>query len=106
MRFQINALAGHADSTDLTDLTDAQRTGPAYWLPDEVGVLEIPFDRDLTDDEVAAITDRLSAPTIEDAQAAVAAYLKIPDPSSQDNADQLRALTTLLLKLVPSSAPE
>jgi hypothetical protein len=57
VRFDLPTVARSVDDTDLSDLTTAARTGPAVWLED--GALEIPFDRDLTDTEVAAISNRL-----------------------------------------------
>jgi hypothetical protein len=100
MRFNIRTLAAHADSVDLSDLTNAHRTGPAFWDPDEAGVLEIPFDRDLTDAERDAITNRLSAPEPEDARAEVAAYLNLTSPSGKESENQIRALTRLVLELI------
>lgn len=42
--------------TDVSDLTDSQRTGPAYW---EDGALVLPFDVDPTPAEQALICRRL-----------------------------------------------
>lgn len=49
-------LARPAD-VDVSDLTDARRTGPARWL--DANTLEIPFDAEPTDIEREAITRRL-----------------------------------------------
>jgi hypothetical protein len=57
VRFALPTVARSVDDTDLSDLTTAARTGPAVWADD--GSLDIPFDRDLTDTEVAAISNRL-----------------------------------------------
>jgi hypothetical protein len=57
VRFDLATLARPVDDTDFSDLTTATRTGPAVWTED--GALDIPFDRDLTDTEVAAISNRL-----------------------------------------------
>lgn len=48
---------------DLSDLTGCRRAGEPYWDPDELNVLVIPFDREPTQTEQAAITQRLTTPT-------------------------------------------
>lgn len=53
----LTTTARTVDDVDLSDLTSAQRTGPAVW--DEDGLLRVPFDRDLTADEEALIRRRL-----------------------------------------------
>jgi hypothetical protein len=57
VRFELGTVARPVDDVDFSDLTTATRTGPAVWLED--GGLEIPFDQDLTDTEVAAVVNRL-----------------------------------------------
>lgn len=48
-----------ADTIDLTGLTAAQRTGEAYWHPDELDTLVMPLDREPTPAEAKAIRRRL-----------------------------------------------
>lgn len=47
------------DETDLSDLTASQRTGEAYWDPEQVDVLVIPLDPEPTPEEAEAIRRRL-----------------------------------------------
>lgn len=99
MLFALATVARSVDLTDFSDLTDAQRAGPAQWT---AGGLDIPFDRDLTDDEVTAITARLltTDSAEEEQRALIAAYLSNPAPTPEETVTQLRVLTALALKLM------
>lgn len=101
MRFDIGNVVRPVDQTDFSDLTTATRKGAATWQDD--GSLEIPFSRTLTDDEVAAITIRLSTADDEQEQARWAvqaalavneAYLALPSPKTSTQVEaQVDALT-------------
>lgn len=81
MRFELATLARPVDDTDFSDLTTAQRTGPATWTDD--GGLDIPFDRELTATEVAAISNRLLTPDAgkENIRWVLVQYLANPAPT-------------------------
>lgn len=87
------------DDVDLSDVTDAVRTGPAVWVD---GGLEVPFDRDLTPDEVTAIARRLMSvdATEEQQWIAVETYLDDPAPDLTAITAQVRVLTDLALRLL------
>src|SRR4051812_44333092 len=97
MRPEIAALARSADGVDFTSVTDAEQTGPAQWV--DVGVLEIPFDRDLTPAETDAVVLLLtSASTAEaDLRKTCTDYLALAAPTTAQNAAQIKALTRLAL---------
>lgn len=92
MRFEIRSVVRPVDDTDLSDLTTAKRLGPAAWASD--GVLEIPFDRPLTDAETAAIERRLTTRDGDEEQqrATLEAYLSLTSPTTAQTRDALRAL--------------
>jgi hypothetical protein len=81
VRFELGTVARPVDDVDFSDLTTATRTGPAVWLED--GGLEIPFDRDLTDAEVAAVVNRLLTPDAakEEIRRVLTGYLANPAPT-------------------------
>lgn len=109
MRAKVERLARPVDDTDLSDLTTARRTGPARWVPDEVNVLEIPFDRDLTATEQEAVLLRLTTPTqeaetqqqtLEEVAATLAAYLAAPSTSPAQDKAQIKALTRAVVAVI------
>jgi hypothetical protein len=95
----ITSVARDVDTTDLTDLTTAERTGPAVWV---AGGLEVPFNRDLTQDEVDAVVLRLT--TVDDGEeqlrGAVEAFLSVESPTVAEQRAQLKSLTHLVLRLL------
>lgn len=52
-------LARAVDETDLSDLTSARQTEPAYWAPEAVDMLVIPMEPEPTAAEAVAIRRRL-----------------------------------------------
>lgn len=99
MLLPITTVARPVDDVDLSDLTTAVRTGPAVWTDDG---LDIPFDRDLTPDEVAAVVLRLTTVDAADEQARVMLtdYLNNAAPSAEETDAQVRLLTALAVKLM------
>lgn len=103
MQIQIDNLRrGDVDTIDWSDLFDAQPTGPASWVVDQPGVLDIPFSRDLTADEVTLAQRRLESADVNEEQmlqhmddflAASDAFLANTSPSGADLAKQLRLVT-------------
>lgn len=87
------------DDVDLSDLTDAVRTGPAVWTD---GGLEVPFDRDLTPDEVTAVARRLMSTDATEEQQwnDVTTFLDNPTPDLAAITAQVRILTDLALRLL------
>lgn len=60
MRFEQIPLRREVDAVDLSDLTDAERSGPAYWDPEaDVATLVVPVDPSATAAEAKAIRRRL-----------------------------------------------
>lgn len=103
MRVRIDKLARPADDVDLSAVTGgAKRTGPARWDPNEPGVLILPFDRELTPAEEAAVVLRLQSPSDDEAtwRASAAAWLSVANPSVVQNTEHLRTLTRLMLNLL------
>lgn len=100
MKFEITSgLARPADEVDLSPATTATRNGPAAWAED--GRLEIPFDRDLSPEEVAAVTLLLTSPTNTEAALRDHAqrFLAIAQPTAADNTAMLKNLARLVLEL-------
>lgn len=99
MLLPITAVARDVDSTDLSDLTTAMRTGPAVWSN---GGLEIPFDRELTQSEVDAIALRLT--TSDSAEEAdhqkLVDYLAKTSPTAAEQRAHLKIVTRLLLRVL------
>lgn len=60
-----NGMLKRADA-DLSDLTASQRTGTAYWDPQQVDVLVIPLDPEPTPEEAEAIRRRLVTADADD----------------------------------------
>lgn len=96
MRFTVSSLAGDVQSMDFSDLTSAKVTGPASWVPGVFGVLEVPFDRDLTDREFTAVQARLMGDPGPDAWQALAAFEAMPAPTPADMAAQLKNIGQIL----------
>lgn len=90
-----------ADLTDLADLTGCERDGVAYWPPDELDVLVIPFVTDPTEVEQAAIRRRLvTADAAEEQRYAALLAMAPSSPFEQ------MWLDTELAKYQPRTAPE
>lgn len=113
MIFDNIAPARDVDSLDLSDLTTAQRTGPARWVGEDR--LEVPFDRDLTADEAEAVRVRITSEngtsdTENLRRAALAAfranrdYLAVASPTSAQVRDQVAALTRQMQALIRLAA--
>ena len=100
MIFDDIVLARSADDVDLSSVTTATRTGPAAWVAP--GSLEIPFSRALTDSEVAAVRQLLTAPTDAVAQwrAQVSDFLAIPSPTPAQTTAAFQNLVRLTLDLL------
>lgn len=100
MRLDISTVARSVDDTDFADLTTAKRTGSAVWVDD--GVLEIPFDRDLTPAEADAVALRLTTQDSAEEQLrkALEAYLQLTSPTAAQNAAVLKPLARLALRLL------
>ncbi|MCW3041181.1 MAG: hypothetical protein JWM31_3086 [Solirubrobacterales bacterium] len=81
-------------------MTTAVRTGPATWVAP--GVLEIPFNRDLTATEIAGVRQLLAAPTDAAAQwrQQVTDFLALTSPTPTQSADAIRSLSRLVLDLL------
>jgi len=96
MRIQIATLARPAD-VDLSDLTTANRVGPAHWVDDTT--LEIPFDRELTTAETAAIRNRLITPdaSMEQVRQLLADYIAKPTTTPADDAQALKLMARAVL---------
>lgn len=101
MLIPVTFVARSVDAVDFSDLTDAARTGPASWTDDG---LDIPFDRDLSDDEVAAIGRRLMSTdaTEEQQWTAVVQYLSNTAPDLAALTAQVDVLTQLAIRLLNS----
>ena len=103
MILEVATLARAAD-VDVSDLTTAKRTGRARWVSPTR--LSIPFDKDPTPAEVAAIRRRLTTATpeeealvasMESSLAEVEAMLSNPNSGQQSPPQILgRAVATLL----------
>lgn len=101
MRVPVFTIAhANVDDVDFSDVTTAVRTGPAVWAED--GTLDIPFDRDLTAVELAAVRRRLESRTtvLEGLREGCEAYLDLPTPTAAQNAAQLKRMTRVLLVLL------
>lgn len=89
------ALLRPAD-TDLSDLTDCVRTGPARWV---TGGLEIPFEPEPSEAEQAAIRRRLLTRDADDE--AEVAEMQLALANLADNPNELaRGLKVVLRRLL------
>lgn len=101
MKLRVTDLPRPADEVDLSSATTARRTGRARWDPDEMGVLDLPFDRELTADEEAAVLLLLQSPTEEaaDLVGATEVFVGKANPSAVETAAQVKVLSRLMLEL-------
>ncbi|ROR91779.1 hypothetical protein [Nocardioides aurantiacus] len=99
-RFDQITLPRPADSVDVSPATTAKRTGPAMWIAP--GSLEVPFDRELTTTEVAAVRALLTVPTDEAAtwRSDLEKYLALTTPTTAQNTAAIRTLAHLALDML------
>lgn len=100
MRLPIQSLARSVDDVDLSSVTTAKRTGPAVWVGE--GVMDIPFDRPLTDTEADAVALLLASQDDDEAHGRKKArdFLDDDAPNLADITAQVQTLTDLVLRLL------